>query len=303
MGKESDALKERAEKIGLNYSEIWNQAYASLGIAKKNFRQYTKEQQESLWNYVKGAVTAKEQGKEPPVIQPPEPKPTPPTPTPSAEPQPVQESSPLDTDAQDNIDAVEKGEEFLPDKIEEKLMPSSVASQWTPARFHQAMAVCTEVKKTVFQRLKELPPSAWVVYGNCICLCGKGYDDLLIVPIPILFTDKESEQGKTPDGYTEFVYYANVTNRITGTTIPIVSSCNVGEPLWSMRNGARLSAEEVNSNSKVVRDCRQAAHRGLIKEAYKMMLGLRGLRIEDAEKMGIPVKKWIEAKLITVARK
>lgn len=289
-------LRERAAAMNLDYNKLWQNAYKECGVTNGlKWKDLPGEVRKRLGAIVDVAITKAEEearGKQEQLEDvPPDPEP--------ADPEPAElPTILLDKDAQENIAAIEKGERV--DGTSKDLMTFGTIGL-TPEKIKQVSDAANLIARQTRDIISQLPAHFFVIFGDTLCLCAGAYDALSergILPISVETTDREVM--KTKDGYTEYIYYGKVVNRLTGLSIPVVSTENTGNKFWANREGKTRTPDEIDH--KTERDCRQAAFRGLVKEAYKLILRLRGIKVADAEKAGMPVSDWLKKGLITKAR-
>jgi hypothetical protein len=197
-------------------------------------------------------------------------------------------------------DIVQENKEEIVEKkteVEEDLLPVPFGTPHGPLAIipekavDKAMAVMEKINNLAIAKLKSMPVSDFVIFGDIVCLRGPGIDKFLtnlFLPVE-LKNVKELPQEKTPNGYPVFRFQAEAVNIITGMVLPIYSEESSEKKFYCIRKKDgqpyKLPPEQVN-----LRDVRVAGHRGLRKELVKCFFGLRGMTIEEAEARGIDTK-------------
>lgn len=158
--------------------------------------------------------------------------------------------------------------------------------------FNTLTKVMEKVHNFALNTLKSYPSSAFVLFGDAVCLRGAWIDKFLTsLPLPIEVRNKhELPQDKTPNGYPVFRFEADAVNTLTGMSMPVYSEESSEKDFYTTRYVGRgenrkrikLAPDQVN-----LRDVRMAAYRGIRKEIIKAMFGLRSLTIQEAKEKGI----------------
>lgn len=179
---------------------------------------------------------------------------------------------------------VEKGD-MLPVPTEK---PTGALAVVDEESMGKVMALMEKVHELAMARIKKFPPEYFVIFGDNVCLVGKGIDKFLAgLPLPIeLRNTQEMPVEEDKAGYPIYRFRADAVNVWTGMSIPVYSEERSNKGFYTARKGGKLAPDQVN-----LRDVRVASFRGLRKEAVKLFFGMRGLSKKEAGEMGIPTGK------------
>ena len=152
----------------------------------------------------------------------------------------------------------------------------------------KTVAVMDRISIIAEQLLNKMSSNDFVIFGNNVCLNGRGTDKFIAgLPLPLEIRNVvELSIDKTPNGYNIYRYSADAVNSLTQMSIPVYSEESAEKDIYCKRKETKLKPEQVNN-----RDVRMAAFRGLRKEAIKMFFGLRGLDVEKARELKIDISK------------
>lgn len=289
--------KERAEACGLDWRELWADAYKSLSVQEGlQYEDLDKKTQSLAWSHVRHLIhNVEKAGKN--------------SPSKSTEPMSGPAAPPMDETPRETPPAIpvqpspETKQERVP--IEENgrmdLIPISTTPSGPLAIVQNAaenmdiiLKAMDKIRMIAREKVRKMPPKNFVIFGENVCLKGHAIDEFISgMPLPVKITQvTELPESKSVNGYPVYRYQAMAVNELTGMGIPIYAEESSEKGFYCTRGGKKRKPEEMDN----LRDVRMAAHRGLRKEMVKAFFGLRGLDVESAKAAGIAVEKIKRAK-------
>lgn len=208
---------------------------------------------------------------------------------------PTEATNPVvDISASTPPSAEENGAELLPVPVTTSAGPLALTSEESVDKL---IGIMRKINRFADQKLKELRPDDFVIFGDTVCLRGAGIDKFISgLPLPLeLKNVKELPVRHNGEGYPSYSYEAVAVNTLTGMAMPVYSEENSAKPFYctrwektadGQRRKTKLPPDQVN-----LRDVRMSAHRGLRKEMVKLFFGLRGLKKAEAIEKGLLVDK------------